>query len=333
MVFEPMCGGRLEGPGTFDDTLARHVSSEAACTMRAPFALGDADDLRELIRAADFGEIAIRRSRGPCVFRPRRASCRTRWRDHRSPAFSDEARAALVRDIGEALRRISPEARWRFLSRLIWRAPKKVFDDRRRLCADIRRAVRASRRGVRRHVDAVSEAGIDEDQRGAGSAGGDQRRLRGQCRHADRHASARARDRVSAGGPLATGHRRGGRRRGRCVHAAGLRARATPLLLADRRWHVDRARARHRLRGAAGAREVGASARAGAHRRRGPSVADSGRISGHGWRRRDPTAPARDSRRAARAARGVPEGGGAFAGAAAARASRDRSRSVTSRGG
>ena len=68
MVFEPMCGGRLEGPGTFDDTLARHVSSEAACTMRAPFALGDADDLRELIRAADFGEIAIRPVTGAVRF-------------------------------------------------------------------------------------------------------------------------------------------------------------------------------------------------------------------------------------------------------------------------
>jgi SAM-dependent methyltransferase len=115
----PGPGGRLGlmvwrsieySPGfeAFADMLARHVSSEAARTMRAPFALGDADELRELIRAAGFGEIAIRQVTGTVRF-----PSATRFVQDQVAGsslagqvakVSGEARAALVRDIGEALR-------------------------------------------------------------------------------------------------------------------------------------------------------------------------------------------------------------------------------------
>ena len=89
--------------------LARHVSSEAARTMRAPFALGDADELR---RARYARPVSVRsqfaRSRGRVRF-----PSATRFVQDQvagSPLagqvakVSGEARAALVRDIGEALR-------------------------------------------------------------------------------------------------------------------------------------------------------------------------------------------------------------------------------------
>jgi ubiquinone/menaquinone biosynthesis C-methylase UbiE len=115
----PGPGGRLGlmvwrsieySPGfeAFADMLARHVSSEAARTMRAPFALGDADELRELIRAAGFGEIAIRQVTGAARFRSATRFVQDQVAGSslagQVAKVSGEARAALVRDIGEALR-------------------------------------------------------------------------------------------------------------------------------------------------------------------------------------------------------------------------------------
>jgi ubiquinone/menaquinone biosynthesis C-methylase UbiE len=48
------------GFGILAAALARHVSSEAAGIMRAPFALADAEELRKLIAAAGFRDITIR---------------------------------------------------------------------------------------------------------------------------------------------------------------------------------------------------------------------------------------------------------------------------------
>lgn len=96
------------GFGMFAGALARHVSSEAAAVMRAPFALGDADELRGLIDAARFRDIAIRPVPGTVRF-PSAA----RFVEDQvagSPLaghvakVSDEARAALVGEIGETLK-------------------------------------------------------------------------------------------------------------------------------------------------------------------------------------------------------------------------------------
>jgi SAM-dependent methyltransferase len=88
--------------------LARHVSSEAAGIMRAPFALAEAEDLRRLLAAADFREITIRPVPGTVRF----PSVARFVQDYvaGSPLaghvakVSDEARAALVSEVGGALR-------------------------------------------------------------------------------------------------------------------------------------------------------------------------------------------------------------------------------------
>jgi hypothetical protein len=87
--------------------LARHVSSEAAGIMRAPFALADAEELRALIAAAGFRDIAIRPVPGTVRF----PSVARFVQDYiaGSPLaghvakVSDEARAALVSEVGDAL--------------------------------------------------------------------------------------------------------------------------------------------------------------------------------------------------------------------------------------
>jgi methyltransferase family protein len=96
------------GFGLFAAALARHVSSEAAGIMRAPLALGDAEELRGLIGAAPFRDIAIR----PAAETVRFPSAARFVQDQvaASPLaghvakVSDEARAALVGEIGDALR-------------------------------------------------------------------------------------------------------------------------------------------------------------------------------------------------------------------------------------
>jgi SAM-dependent methyltransferase len=88
--------------------LARHVSSEAAGIMRAPFALADAEELRGLIAAAGFRDIAIRPVPGTVRF----PSVARFVQDYvaGSPLaghvakVSDETRAALVSEVGNALR-------------------------------------------------------------------------------------------------------------------------------------------------------------------------------------------------------------------------------------
>lgn len=96
------------GFGFLAAALARHVSSEAAGIMRAPFALADAEELRELMAAAGFRDIAIRLVPGTVRF----PSVTRFVQDYvaGSPLaghvakVSDEARAALVSEVGDALR-------------------------------------------------------------------------------------------------------------------------------------------------------------------------------------------------------------------------------------
>lgn len=88
--------------------LARHVGSVAAGIMRAPFALAEAEELRELIAAAGFRDITIRPVAGTVRF----PSVARFVQDYvaGSPLaghvakVSDEARAALVGEVGDALR-------------------------------------------------------------------------------------------------------------------------------------------------------------------------------------------------------------------------------------
>jgi ubiquinone/menaquinone biosynthesis C-methylase UbiE len=96
------------GFGSLAAALVRHVSSEAAGIMRAPFALADAEELRGLIAAAGFRDIAIRPVPGTVRF----PSVARFVLDYvaGSPLaahvakVSDEARAAVVSEVGDALR-------------------------------------------------------------------------------------------------------------------------------------------------------------------------------------------------------------------------------------
>jgi SAM-dependent methyltransferase len=96
------------GFGIFAAALARHVSGEAAGIMRAPFALRDAEKLRGLIGAAGFRDIALRPVQGTVRFPS--AARFAQEQVAGSPLaghvakVSDEARGALAREIGDALR-------------------------------------------------------------------------------------------------------------------------------------------------------------------------------------------------------------------------------------
>lgn len=88
--------------------LARHVGPEAAGIMRAPFGLAEAEELRGLMAAAGFRDITIRPVAGTVRF----PSVARFVQDYvaGSPLaghvakVSDEARAALVGEVGDALR-------------------------------------------------------------------------------------------------------------------------------------------------------------------------------------------------------------------------------------
>ena len=96
------------GFGMLAGALARHVSGEAAGVMRAPFALGDADELRALVDAARFRDVAIRPESGTVRFPS--AARFVQDQVAGSPLaghvakVSDEARAALVGEVGDTLR-------------------------------------------------------------------------------------------------------------------------------------------------------------------------------------------------------------------------------------
>ena len=97
-----------QGFGMLADALARHVSSEAASIMRAPFALGDAEELRGLIGSARFRDIVVQPVSGTVRF----PSVARFVQDYvaGSPLaghvakVSDAARAALISEVGDVLR-------------------------------------------------------------------------------------------------------------------------------------------------------------------------------------------------------------------------------------
>lgn len=87
--------------------LERHVSAEASGIMRGPFSLAGEEELRTVIAGAGFREITIRSKTGTVRF----PSAARLVQDYAggSPLaghvakISDEARAALVKEVGEAL--------------------------------------------------------------------------------------------------------------------------------------------------------------------------------------------------------------------------------------
>ncbi len=95
------------GFGIFAAALGRHVSSEAAGMMRAPFALSDAEELRGLIGAAGFRDVTIRPAqetvRFPSVERFVQDQVAGSPLAGHVAKVSDEARGALAREIGDAL--------------------------------------------------------------------------------------------------------------------------------------------------------------------------------------------------------------------------------------
>ena len=62
--------GIHESPGfkSFAEILERNVSLAAAITMRAPFGLADADELSQLVAAAEFRDITVQRRVGAVEF-------------------------------------------------------------------------------------------------------------------------------------------------------------------------------------------------------------------------------------------------------------------------
>jgi SAM-dependent methyltransferase len=95
------------GFGVLAAALARHVGTEAASIMRAPFGLADAEELRVLVAAAGFRDIIIRAVAGTVHF----PSAGRFVQDYvaGSPLagpvakVSDQARAALVSEVRDAL--------------------------------------------------------------------------------------------------------------------------------------------------------------------------------------------------------------------------------------
>jgi ubiquinone/menaquinone biosynthesis C-methylase UbiE len=95
------------GFGALAAALARHVSSEAAGIMRAPFALAEAEQLRELVAAGGFRDITIQSIAGtvrfPSVSRFVQDYVRGSPLSGHVAKISDESRAALVSEVSDAL--------------------------------------------------------------------------------------------------------------------------------------------------------------------------------------------------------------------------------------
>jgi ubiquinone/menaquinone biosynthesis C-methylase UbiE len=89
------------------DALGRHVGPEASALMRAPFSLFEKEELHALIAAAGFRDVAIRATLGTVRF----PSAARFVQDYAAGSplaghvvkASDEARAALVSEVNEAL--------------------------------------------------------------------------------------------------------------------------------------------------------------------------------------------------------------------------------------
>jgi ubiquinone/menaquinone biosynthesis C-methylase UbiE len=95
------------GFGALAAALARHVSTEAAGIMRAPFGLADAEQLRALVAAEGFRDIAIQSVAGtvrfPSVSRFVQDYVRGSPLSSHVANVSDDTRAALVSEVGDQL--------------------------------------------------------------------------------------------------------------------------------------------------------------------------------------------------------------------------------------
>jgi SAM-dependent methyltransferase len=96
-----LCRGLEHQPGyrPLVDALGRHVGADAAIGMGSPFALGDADEVRALVRAAGFRDLAVRIT----VWPVRVASPRTFLRGETASSPLGEVIAALDADVVAAL--------------------------------------------------------------------------------------------------------------------------------------------------------------------------------------------------------------------------------------
>lgn len=98
---------RNPGMHALANALERHVGPEAANNRRAPFSLSDADELRELLLAARFSDVAVETCTEMAHFHsPERL---VDYQLAATPlstlgAIGDEVRQAVYRDVGEALR-------------------------------------------------------------------------------------------------------------------------------------------------------------------------------------------------------------------------------------
>jgi ubiquinone/menaquinone biosynthesis C-methylase UbiE len=90
------------------EALERHVGLGAGAMMRSPFSSLSADELRGLITGAGFRDVKIFLGIGPVRYPSVKEL--VRWEGASSPlagligALKDDVRAALIRDVGEALR-------------------------------------------------------------------------------------------------------------------------------------------------------------------------------------------------------------------------------------
>ena len=90
------------------DSLERHVGADAGSMMRSPFSSLSADELRELIAGAGFGDVRILLGIAPVRYPS--AEEFLRWEGASSPlagpigAWGEDARETLIRDLGQALR-------------------------------------------------------------------------------------------------------------------------------------------------------------------------------------------------------------------------------------
>ncbi len=90
------------------EALEQHVGADAGSVMRSPFSSLNTDELRDLITGAGFRDVKIFLGIGPVRYPS--AEDLVRWEGASSPlagligALTDDVRAALIRDVGEALR-------------------------------------------------------------------------------------------------------------------------------------------------------------------------------------------------------------------------------------
>ncbi|HKH00584.1 MAG TPA: methyltransferase domain-containing protein [Bradyrhizobium sp.] len=95
------------GFGALAAALAQHISSEAAGIMRAPFALAEAEQLRELVAAGGFRDITIQSVEGtvrfPSVLRFVQDYVGGSPLSGHVAKVSDETRAAMISEVRDAL--------------------------------------------------------------------------------------------------------------------------------------------------------------------------------------------------------------------------------------